>query len=538
VISFVLNAYALQLSDMRQVAKVCSYLNSLRTSVFSAWRIILDIGFTLLSIRLVIAALLSSRSDFLPTIVLLTGGLCVGAWGSKTALFVFTGSVPFLQGLAQDGFVNCSCPVSIVFSGIWLAIAAMEYIRILVARHRTNGHVNNRLIFSPLALCAEILISGTMLSLAWQLWRHSGSGNFWGMLLSRTVPGYGDPLYFLSAAFLWLQGLFYFSLLYRFTADTHTKSGAISSWTAPVGTLYIVTISVFFLIQMISGTPLVGTETGFQACYEDFSSFGSIIVALLIVSLTRLSWKPERNNAFGIAVCSCLLIMLVASWSRAAWLAGGVFSLIIVFVRFPRKISICGILAAVACIAVINLNANRPIVAQQHYLARLAALVRPESLSNKDPARLNLYGKALRVIETHPLRGIGIGSFYLESVDYVMPNDSYWRARTPDFAHNTILQIAAEEGVPLASIFAALIGWVFWSGLRDGLNIRHSNPKALQIQLRILGLTLGLGAYLETQMTANSLNIYVDNQFFFWFLVAAILDSTMVGESAYWDNSA
>lgn len=36
-----------------------------------------------------------------------------------------------------------------------------------------------------------------------------------------------------------------------------------------------------------------------------------------------------------------------------------------------------------------------------------------------------------------------------------------------------------------------------------------------------LGVTMALGAYLLTQMTANSLNVYVSNQFFFWFLMAA-----------------
>lgn len=34
---------------------------------------------------------------------------------------------------------------------------------------------------------------------------------------------------------------------------------------------------------------------------------------------------------------------------------------------------------------------------------------------------------------------------------------------------------------------------------------------------------MALVAYLITQMTANALNIYVSNQFFFWFLMAAAL---------------
>jgi len=107
------------------------------------------------------------------------------------------------------------------------------------------------------------------------------------------------------------------------------------------------------------------------------------------------------------------------------------------------------------------------------------------------------------------------------SVNYAEPDDPY--ATKPDFAHNVFLQIAAEEGVPIAALFAGLIAWTLGCGFCTWLRQRAATAKCSADALLILGATLALGAYLQTQMTANSLNVYVSNQFFFWFLMVAIL---------------
>jgi hypothetical protein len=42
----------------------------------------------------------------------------------------------------------------------------------------------------------------------------------------------------------------------------------------------------------------------------------------------------------------------------------------------------------------------------------------------------------------------------------------------------------------------------------------------------MLGTTLVLCVYVQTNLTSNSLNIYASNQFLFWFLMAAVLGMT------------
>ena len=98
--------------------------------------------------------------------------------------------------------------------------------------------------------------------------------------------------------------------------------------------------------------------------------------------------------------------------------------------------------------------------------------------------------------------------------------------------------------MPVAALFLALIVFALWKGFRkwkaeseghDGKTVRQSNGQpvdgstvgryhgATEDGLTILGVTMALTAYLLTQMTANSLNVYVSNQFFFWFLMAGAL---------------
>ena len=89
----------------------------------------------------------------------------------------------------------------------------------------------------------------------------------------------------------------------------------------------------------------------------------------------------------------------------------------------------------------------------------------------------------------------------------------------PNFAHNFILQFAAELGIPATLLFCSLIGAAWCKGFRlTRAALKEANGERVS-----LALFLALTTYLITQMTANSLNIYVSHQFLFWFLIAALL---------------
>ena len=169
--------------------------------------------------------------------------------------------------------------------------------------------------------------------------------------------------------------------------------------------------------------------------------------------------------------------------------------------------------------------------AENSYVIRLYSLIKPESLSNKSAERIEIYYRAFSMLKTHPIIGHGAGSFYLNSSKFSIEGDyrqllpnmhiSYFThlKAQPNFAHNFILQFAAELGIPATLLFCSLIGAALYKGFRHTrAALKEKNGDRVP-----LALFLALTTYLITQMTANSLNIYVSHQFLFWFLIAALL---------------
>lgn len=538
-----------------------------------AWSAVLTAVFLLLCLRFEIAASRSSGANLSAVLCLITGGFVIGAWNSQASLFAVTVAVPLLVGLGQTGMLNCVSPLSVVFSAYWLGsvttylrrravmsllvptgwvrdkelssiVAADDYGNI--ADSKAVGKLGRSILRQPLAtirfsfLASEILSTAVVLSLFWQVWRHIGLPEAWRTLSGRAEIGYGDRWYFLCAAFVWLQGLFYFKLVLGSSlgllGDQDEQNGkciAVKAWVRLFFVVYCATMLVFFAIQYTChipegwagrGYPTGWVNAGFQAPYEDISSFGSIAAAVFIFMVATLGNRPWYKLAIGGIVCGSMLTLVVASWSRAAWLAGVVFLLMISAARLSHRWTAALILVVVAALLVINSNANRASWTNKPYLFRLIALARFEKLTNKDSGRINLYKKALGMIRQHPIVGHGIGSFYLESVKFGDAKDPY--SDKPDFAHNVILQMAAEEGLAVAALYTCLIGWTLWCGIHWWLQQARVRHRCSTDRLLVLGMTLSLCCYVETQMTANSLNVYSSNQFFFWFLMAIIVTTS------------
>jgi O-antigen ligase len=375
---------------------------------------------------------------------------------------------------------------------------------------------------------AIVLISAVLLSLGFQIWTNHNLAAFWKAFVSRPVLGYGDPWYFLTSAFLWLQGLFYFLLLREEcllsvsrSAGSSLRSTDIAKWVRPVFTAYGVSLAIFSLLQLVLHIPEGWAGAGLQGPFEDISSYGSIAVATLVFTIATSRSVESYKMLVNIFACLCLFAMVIASWSRGTWLTGLLFLLLLAALRLSRRLTTVFVAGFIAVIVFINLNAARPFWKNQPYLARLLAMARFENPTRKSMERIYLYGKAGRMVHERPLVGHGIGSFYLTSIKYAEPKDPV--GATPDFAHNVFLQLAAEQGVPIAILFSAMIVWVLWLGIRAWIRHKSEPPGFSEDALLMLGATLALGAYIQTQLTANSLNVYVSNQFFFWFLMAAVL---------------
>ena len=87
-----------------------------------------------------------------------------------------------------------------------------------------------------------------------------------------------------------------------------------------------------------------------------------------------------------------------------------------------------------------------------------------------DHTRLSLYRATLRMIADHPWFGTGLGTFNLAFPAYRTDDISMYGIY--DRAHSTLLELAAEAGLPLASI--VVIGWMIAFGvLAHGVRTRR-----------------------------------------------------------------
>ncbi len=525
------------------------------------WRGALHIAFAVLCLRYIHAVGAENGSLVGPLGILIVASAGLGAWRPRAALFAFAVAMPLLNGLPILGVTGGS--PSAVFAALWLGWMAQQLFSIN-AKHPKEQAEPPAL---PVALLAtDLLITALLLSLGAQFWRNHHDAQFWTILLRHTAAGFGDPYYFLHSAFIWLQGLFWFRALlltwqreiwdaraenadrtlerstvgsdklrYAPTKDKGPRSrGALNAIKTRLVFLSTAGFTAIFTLSEYKSTLTENwVGVGFLSAYEDIFSFGGFAAAVLVFVVAVLVKKNWGNLSWQILYSAGVMGLVVLSWSRGIWLAAGVFLLIVAWFRLPRWCTM--VFLAMTAVAVISLQGKKPSWQNtyQIYLTRLASLVRVENLADKSSGRFNMYQKAFGMTRERPLLGHGVGSFYLSSPRYAKAGDPY--APIPNFAHNVFLQIAAEQGVVVAALFAGLVGWTLWRGVRawQATGGRQAaiipGDRTSEDRLTLLGATLALGVYVQTNLTSNSLNIYASNQFFFWFLMAAVLGMTQGG---------
>jgi O-antigen ligase len=536
-------------------------MQSKRTRLaFGIPRLLLDVFFGLMCGRFVAATIFETYPYFEPSLCLVVSCALLAWWRPYQTFIAFIICVPLLNGLGETSMLPVASPPTLAFSSICLSFFVRSLFSSLDANLESEPTCDfpKRRSLRPAVLAAvEILSAAVAVSLLAQVWKHRNMQEFSVNRLTQSFFGYGDPLYFITSAFVWLQGLYFFSFLLRLSSPLardpgknnespagferplslpQSRQGYASQsplivWSTCIFLTYGATMFLFVVIQYIWGVPDGWTIAGYFSPYEDISSFGSLSVALFLYFLATLRKSRVRNVLSMLALCVLASLLVVASFSRAAWLTAAFFALVVAWFRLKRKWVAVFIAVLVAGVGVVNINMDRPSWLKNPYLVRLIALARLENPANKDAGRINLYFKGLGMIRTRPLIGHGIGSFYLTSTLYGRTQDPF--ASRPDFAHDTFLQISTELGLPACMLFCYLCFLALYLGCRgwrgqDRRSLQQSNGsqeiQPRKLNLPLFGATVALSGYLATQLTANSLNVYVSNQFFFWFLAATIID--------------
>jgi O-antigen ligase len=208
--------------------------------------------------------------------------------------------------------------------------------------------------------------------------------------------------------------------------------------------------------------------------YMTFSGFLLVADLLLIASMLCAGrWRsPWRWLALGV-----VNVALVGSLTRGAWVALGLTLTALVVVRAPRWL-----LAWAPAALLFTILAPVPI------LHRMLSIADLRDTSNYD--RLCMLDAGLAMVAERPLFGLG--------PDLVKRRYPIYRAPTaPRYhvphLHNSLLQLAAERGLPALGSYLALTGASFWIAWRRYRSEGREGPRAdlyLGVMLALLAFNL------------------------------------------------
>ncbi|HZU60722.1 MAG TPA: O-antigen ligase family protein, partial [Solirubrobacteraceae bacterium] len=224
------------------------------------------------------------------------------------------------------------------------------------------------------------------------------------------------------------------------------------------------TLSALYGIVFARGDALAQGTTRLAGAGEDANSEAMLLVAGIALAAALASIKEFSATARIAAMVAGLiqLVALVDTVSRGGLVGlAAVTVLGIAFAGRRRRLPLAlTALAGGLCLTGYYLSVASP-----------AARARITTISSSSSSgRNDIWTVAWRMVQAHPLNGVGVGNFTNTSVHYLfqpgaIPSSKYI-VDTPEVAHNIYLQILAETGVVGLFLFLCLVGGALWCGVQ------------------------------------------------------------------------
>jgi O-antigen ligase len=326
----------------------------------------------------------------------------------------------------------------------------------------------------PKLMAAEWLALASVLCLAWNLRKvETGLGDAWRLPAVRTLEAVlviatvgiwttAHPLQVRDALFdLWIGAACLVGWSVGLERERQERLLRGLLW--PAALLALAGILQFHRIW--EPLALVGTQwdprlgiTSFAGNPGDFSA--ALILPILIGLWSFPALRPPGRWLTGLALVLCLYALALTQ-TLASLAAVAVGTVVLLWLRLPRRVALAG-LAGGAVLAAVLVLAVAPL--RERVLGKLRGLAAGD-LNEVLTGRLDGWRAAIWMMEQHPVTGVGHGAYLPEyapaklalldrGVEF-LPGQT-----TPMFsnAHNEFLEAGAEWGIP--GLLA--LAWALW----------------------------------------------------------------------------
>jgi O-antigen ligase len=221
----------------------------------------------------------------------------------------------------------------------------------------------------------------------------------------------------------------------------------------------------------------------------DANELAAALVVGLFLASAILFDRARPALLRGACACTAVLCLggIVLSLSRGGLVALGVAAVVAVVVAGRWRASMLAAAVAVCASAIFYFVALAPLPARE----RVTEV-------GTGTGRTDLWTVGLRMVDAHPLNGVGVGNFQDASIHYLLQPGLIHRAdfiiTTPKIAHNTYLQAFAELGIPGGILFLLII----LSGAACTLMAARVAARTGQLELELLarGLFVATAGFL------------------------------------------
>ncbi len=198
---------------------------------------------------------------------------------------------------------------------------------------------------------------------------------------------------------------------------------------------------------------------------------GGLVLSVGLIALLRRN-PVARLAAAVAAVISALGVFLTGSRGGLIALATALATFIVVGTRWRGR------LLAMAAVLVVAGVGFYTYAASPDLRARVTSV-------GTGSGRTDLWTVAWRMVEAHPLDGVGIGNFPGSSVNYVLTPGTVARAQyvidSPKVAHNTYLELWAETGLVGLTLFVVVVGFCLRCAYRAAQEFRRQQDAPMDL---------------------------------------------------------